>query len=127
MAGELILIVEDDRMFARLLVDVLEHHGYRVRHVDSGEACLAAVEQEPPALVLMDIRMPGMGGIGAIERLRADPVRAAIKLIGMTASVMPDELEWLEKAGLDGLHRKPLVLTDLLGDIRTALAAGGNE
>jgi len=72
MAGELILIVEDNDKNRKLVRDVLQFKGYRTLEAESGELGLARAREARPALILMDIQLPGMSGIEALAHLRAD-------------------------------------------------------
>src|ERR1700730_9514142 len=99
MAGELILVVDDDPLNITLLADVLSHHGYRVVSANSGEACLNYVATSVPAVILMDIHMGGMGGKTALKAIRASPMQAAVKVIALTASVMPYEIAAFQASG----------------------------
>lgn len=124
MAGELILVVEDHPPFRLLLADVLEAHGYRVSVAATGEEALAQARREAPALVLMDIRMPGMGGVAATRELRADPATRDARIVALTASAMPDEIASYQSAGFDAFHVKPVVdLERLVGELARLLAA----
>ena len=58
-----ILVVEDDSTIAMGLVAALEHERFRVRHVDNGEDALAAVQSDPPDLLICDIMLPGIDGL----------------------------------------------------------------
>ena len=72
MAGELILIIEDNEKNRKLERDILRFHGYQTIEADNGEDGVALAQATPPALVLMDIQLPGISGIEALQRLRAD-------------------------------------------------------
>jgi two-component system cell cycle response regulator DivK len=63
MAGELILIVEDNEKNRKLERDILQFHGYRTVEADTAEEGIRLAQAAPPALVLMDIQLPGMNGI----------------------------------------------------------------
>jgi hypothetical protein len=65
MAGELILIVEDNEKNRKLERDILQFHGYRTVEADTAEEGIRLAQATPPALVLMDIQLPGMNGIEA--------------------------------------------------------------
>ena len=88
MAGELILIVEDNEKNRKLERDILQFHGYQTMEAETAEEGLRLAQATPPALVLMDIQLPGMNGIEALHHLRADPRTRAIPVIAVTASVM---------------------------------------
>ena len=66
MAGELILIVEDNEKNRKLVRDVLQFHGYRTLEAETGEEGVALARESLPALILMDIQLPGMSGIEAL-------------------------------------------------------------
>ena len=68
-----ILVVNDAPANVRLLKTILEARGYEVRSASSGAEALAAVAERRPDLVLLDVVMPGMDGLEACRRLRADP------------------------------------------------------
>ena len=86
MPGELILLVEDNDNNRLLVRDVLKASGYRVVEASSAEDGLRMAASLQPALILMDIQLPGMNGIEALQRLRADPATRAIPVIAVTAS-----------------------------------------
>ena len=69
MARE-ILVVEDEANIALSLEFLMEQAGYRVRTAADGESALAAIAASPPDLVLLDVRMPKLSGISALERIR---------------------------------------------------------
>ena len=110
MAGQLILVVEDDPPSRRVLVDFLTLHGYVVACATTGEDAIAFTQREHPSLVLMDIRMPGMGGVAATQALRADPTLARLKILALTASGTKSELQSYEAAHFDAVYLKPLDL-----------------
>jgi two-component system cell cycle response regulator DivK len=78
MANELILIVEDNHKNLKLVRDTLQVKGYRTIEAGTGEAGLQLAREQQPALVLMDIQLPGIGGVEAFQQLRADPTTRAI-------------------------------------------------
>jgi two-component system cell cycle response regulator DivK len=95
MPGELILIVEDNERNRKLVRDVLQFKGYQTVEVETGEEGLRLARDRRPALILMDIRLPGIDGIAALRRLRADPATHGIPVMAMTASIMtagPEEM-----------------------------------
>jgi len=108
VAGETILIIEDNPLNMELAVDLLEVAGYRVLTASSAEEGLPIAQSELPALILMDIGLPGMDGLEATRALRADERTRTIPIVAVTAHAMKgDEVKALE-AGCTGHMTKPL-------------------
>jgi CheY-like chemotaxis protein len=104
VANELILIVEDNPQSLKLVRDILQIKGYQTLETETGEEGVRlARERQPalilPALILMDIQLPGINGIEALQRLRADPVTSATPVIVVTASVMTQDRSRIIAAG----------------------------
>ena len=121
MAGELILIVEDNEKNRKLERDVLQFHGYQIMEAVTGEDGLRLAGERPPALVLMDIQLPGMSGIEALAALRADPALRTIPVIAVTASAMTHDRQKILDAGFDGYQSKPISIVDFVAAIRSTL------
>ena len=116
-----VLIVEDNEMNLKLLRDLLEVKGYNVVAAMSAEEALPLAQADPPDLILMDIGLPGMDGIAALQVLRADARTRAIPVIAVTASVMQPERETIMKAGFDGYVNKPIDVLGFMALIKTTL------
>ena len=86
MASELILIIEDNEKNRKLCRDVLQVKGYRTIESETAEAGLELARLQAPALILMDIQLPGMDGITAMKQLMADSTTQSIPIIAITAS-----------------------------------------
>jgi len=121
MANELILIVEDNPKNLKLVRDVLQVRGYRTIEAGTGEEGVQLAREQHPALVLMDIQLPGIGGVEAFRQLRADPVTRTIPVIAVTASVMAQERQKVMAAGFDGFQGKPISVRELLETVRQIL------
>jgi len=121
MPGELILIVEDNERNRKLVRDVLQFKGYQTVEVETGEEGLRLARDRRPALILMDIRLPGIDGIAALRRLRADPATHGIPVMAMTASIMTAGPEEMRAAGFDGYQSKPLQVTEFLTAVEQLL------
>ena len=121
MANELILIVEDNPKNLKLVRDTLQVKGYRTIEAGTGEEGVRLARDQQPALVLMDIQLPGISGIEAFRRLRADPTTRAIPIIAVTASVMAQERQKVMAAGFDGFQGKPISVRELLETVRGIL------
>ena len=122
MAGELILIVEDNEMNRKLARDVLRFKGYRTVETVSAEEGLKVAREQHPALILMDFHLPGMNGIQALEVLRADPTIATIPVIAVTASAMTEDRARIVQAGFDGLQTKPISVMEFIAAVQACLA-----
>ena len=107
-AAKLILIVEDNEKNLKLVRDILQYRGYRTIEATTAEEGIELAASHLPDLVLMDIRLPGMDGMAALEVLRADPRTAGITVVAVTASVMPEERDRFAVAGFDGFIEKPI-------------------
>lgn len=130
MAGELILAVEDNDLNAKLLRDLLRSRGHEVAETSTAEEGLEIARSRHPALILMDIHLPGMDGIEALRALKADPATRDIPVIAVTASAMPMERAEILAAGFDGYQAKPLSVKELSSELARLLgppAPGGER
>ena len=127
MARELILIVEDNEKNRKLLRDVLQVKGYQTLETESAEEGIRLAQESRPALIIMDLQLPGMNGIEALGRLRADDRTKAIPVIAVTASAMTQSREQIVAAGFDGYQTKPISVREFLDTVRQVLdrRAGG--
>jgi CheY-like chemotaxis protein len=128
MAGELILVVEDNDKNRKLVRDVLTAKGYRLVEAETGEDGLRLAHEQRPALVLMDIQLPGIDGIEALRRLRADAATAGIPVIAVTASAMTQDRQTILAAGFDAYQSKPISIrpfVDLVREVLDRPARGG--
>jgi len=123
MANELILIIEDNEKNRKLCRDVLQVKGFRTIESESAEEGLKLVAEQSPALILMDIQLPGMDGVTAMKRLKADPTTKAIPIVAITASAMTNNRTAMLAEGFDGYQTKPITLKDFLGEVERVLKA----
>jgi len=121
VANELILIVEDNPKNLKLVRDTLQVKGYRTIEAGTGEEGVRLAREHHPALVLMDIQLPGISGVEAFRQLRADPATRAIPVVAVTASVMAQERQKVMAAGFDGFQGKPISVRELLETVRQIL------
>lgn len=121
-----ILVVDDDEKSRRLAADVLEHQGYAVTRAASGEDAIALARDQHQDLVLLDIQLPGIGGVDTLHTLRNLPGWGKVPVIAVTASVMPRERAGLMREGFDGFLAKPLAIKDLKRLVSDTLAAPGH-
>ena len=122
MAGELILIVEDNEKNRRLVRDVLQFKGYETIETETGEEGVELARSRQPALVLMDIQLPGMDGITALKLLRQDPATRGIRVMAVTASAMTQDRQTILAAGFDAYQSKPINVKGFLEAVQELLA-----
>jgi CheY-like chemotaxis protein len=127
MANELILIIEDNEKNRKLCRDVLGAKGYRTIESETAEEGLKLAAEQAPALILMDIQLPGMDGITAMKQLKADPKTRRIPVIAITASAMTHNRQSMLAEGFDGYQTKPISLKDFLREVGRVLVAGGSS
>jgi two-component system cell cycle response regulator DivK len=125
MAGELILVIEDNEKNRKLSRDVLDVSGYRTLETSTGEEGVRLAREHEPALVLLDIHLPGIDGIETFQRLRADPATAAIPVIAVTASAMPDDRARIKSVGFDRYLSKPINIKLFLETVGEVLGVSG--
>jgi two-component system cell cycle response regulator DivK len=114
MPGQTILVVDDNATNVKLVRDVLQFKGYAPIVADTGESAVAAARAHLPALVLMDVQLPGMSGTEAMKILKADAATKHIPIIALTALAMKGAEEGLLAEGFDGYISKPISLKQLL-------------
>jgi len=121
VANELILIVEDNPKNLKLVRDTLQVKGYQTIEAGTGEEGVQLAREQHPALVLMDIQLPGISGVEAFRQLREDPTTRTIPVVAVTASVMAQERQKVMAAGFDGFQGKPISVRELLETVRQIL------
>ena len=121
MAGTLILIVEDNEKNRKLIRDVLQVKGYQTLETETAEEGHNLAVKNHPAIILMDIQLPGMDGITALKQLRADPITKTIPVIAITASAMSYNRQAMLAEGFDGYQSKPISVKDFLEEVRRVL------
>jgi CheY-like chemotaxis protein len=108
MAGEPILIVDDNPANLKLARVLLAGEGYRVRTAVDAEDALSVLQGFRPRLILMDLQMPGMDGFALTRRLKTDPAMQGIVVVALTAYAMKGDEEKAMAAGCDGYVSKPI-------------------
>lgn len=108
LQGLPVLLVEDNDINAMIAKEMLQHAGLKVDWVHNGEQAVQAVDQQPYALVLMDIQMPVMDGLTAAEKIRSRYAYQQLPLIAMTANSSEDDIERSLAAGMQDHISKPI-------------------
>jgi DNA-binding response OmpR family regulator len=116
-----ILVVDDETAIRDLIGTYLRDEGYQVDEAADGEAALAAVRREPPDLVVLDLRLPGIDGFEVLREIRAT---SSIYVIVLTARADEvDKLVGLE-LGADDYVTKPFSPRELVARVRAVLRRG---
>jgi len=126
MAGEPILIVDDNSTNLKLARVLLAGEGYQVRTAVDAEEALAVLQVYRPRLILMDIQLPGMDGLELTRRIKADPATAATTILALTAYAMKGDEDKALAAGCDGYVAKPIDTRALPGVIEAYLKRGAS-
>ncbi len=105
---EKILVIEDTPVNMELVTDLLEVAGYKVIQAETAETGIERAQAEHPDLILMDIGLPGMGGLTAAGILKRDQLTKDIPIIALTSHAMQDDEERIMAAGCDGYITKPI-------------------
>ena len=122
LAGREVLIVEDERATQELMRAVVEDLlGGRARICESGEHCLELSRDRTPALVLLDLMLPGLSGWDVARRLRQDPRTSAVPIIAVSALSRAQERESALHAGCDAYVAKPFTPDELARLMATTL------
>ncbi len=117
-----ILIIEDNPANMTLGVFLLQSAGHTVLTATDAEAGLTLARDEQPALILMDIHLPGMDGLAATAILKGDDATRAIPVIALTALAMKGDEERIRAAGCDGYIAKPMHYREFLATVAAQLA-----
>ena len=117
MTGAQVLVVEDNERNMKLFRDVLQASGYRILEATTGERAVELVVEHGPDLVLMDIQLPDIDGIKALDQLRANEQTASVPVLALTAQAMEGDRERFLAAGFDGYLSKPVNIADLVATV----------
>jgi len=126
--SNLILSVNDDEAARYVVRRILERNGYRVREAASGLEALAAVRDERPALVVLDVQLPDISGLEVCRRLKANPATSNIPVLQTSATFVSADrkVEGLD-SGADGYLAQPIEPPELLATVRALLRANVAE
>ena len=122
MHGRTALVVDDDDDIRALITTVLARAGYRPDAVDAGRPALASAQADPPAVYVLDVRMPEMDGHEVCRRLKADP-RTSAPVLMVSAEASAADIAAGFEAGCDDFLPKPFSPRELLSRISDLLPA----
>ena len=119
--AQTILVVDDEPRIVQIARDYLQHAGFRVISETNGSHALRIARAEQPSLIVLDLMLPGMGGLAVTQALRRDPQLAQIPIVMLTARVEEaDRLAGLE-LGADDYITKPFSPRELVARVRAVL------
>ena len=118
MAGEPILIVDDNAQNLKLARVILSSEGYQVRTAVDAEDALTILESFAPRVILMDLQLPRMDGLALTRQLKSDPRHRDIVIIAVTAYAMKGDDDKALEAGCDDFVAKPCLPDQLAARIR---------
>jgi two-component system cell cycle response regulator DivK len=118
MTAPQVIVAEDNERNMKLFRDVLQASGYRTLEATTGERAVELVIEHGPDLVLMDIQLPDIDGVEALDRLRADERTASVPVLALTAQAMEGDRERFLAAGFDGYLSKPVNIVDLVATVK---------
>jgi CheY-like chemotaxis protein len=101
-----------------VITAILDEAGYRYRTAADGGQAAALARQSPPALILMDLQLPGGSGLEAARQIKGDPLLAGIPIVSLTAAAMRGQPEEILAAGVDDYLTKPFEPQDLIQKLR---------
>ena len=124
--GKHILLVEDNELNREIAQEILREYGFLVDSAENGAVAVEKVSTAAPGsydLVLMDVQMPIMDGYTATRKIRAldDPVRANLPILAMTANAFDEDRRNALESGMNGFLSKPIVIDDLVQELRKIL------
>ena len=113
-----VIVVADDKASSRELIRAaLAAAPYTILEAEDGLKALQLVREHTPCLIILDIHMPGMDGIGVIQEMRKDPLSAGIPILALTASAMPEDRRRAHTAGATAYLTKPVGLAQLRREV----------
>lgn len=118
-----ILLIEDNEQNRYLVTFLLQARGWEVVHAADGPAGLALAGEIAPALILLDIQLPGMDGYAVARALRANPTLAAIPVVAVTSYAMSGDRERCIEAGCTGYLEKPIDPQTFVAEVEAMLEA----
>jgi two-component system, cell cycle response regulator DivK len=113
-----VLIVEDDDRNRKLARDVLDAAGFRTLAAATGNDGIAQAREHLPDVILVDLRLPDIGGAAATRILKGDETTAAIPVVAMSALSLERSDDWLEATGFAGAIEKPISVHDFPDQVR---------
>jgi twitching motility two-component system response regulator PilH len=123
-AGTRVLVVDDSATIRAVLTKLLIQDGYAVLGAENGEKALELAQREQPALIFLDIVLPGMSGFMVLRKLRHDERTSDIPIVMISGNVQATEQFYVQRFGADDFMKKPFGRAEVFGRIRSLVQAG---
>jgi two-component system cell cycle response regulator DivK len=123
MTEKIVLLVQDNDDNRAIYGTLLEHVGYTVIKARNGEEAIEQLLRHPPHLVLLDISIPKLDGWAVAERIKANPVTAAIPLVALTAHAYPSDRALAREIGFIDYLTKPVELREVANCVQRWIGA----
>ena len=119
---KLILVVDDERDIVEIICDILSDAGFKTMTAYDGQQALEKIERQKPDMLVLDMKMPVLDGLGVIRHLRADPFLSDIPIVVVTATqVIIEVQERYRQLGVSACIAKPFEPEELLAAVTNAL------
>jgi len=126
MAKTSVLIIDDNEMNQQLLAYLLAAAGFEVHLAGDAAQAIASMQTLRPRLILMDLQLPGMGGLELTRRIKADPTHQEATIVAVTAYAMKGDEQKALDAGCDGYVAKPIQTASFVSTVSRFMAAKGH-
>ena len=124
-APKVILVVEDNAMNLDLMTSLLEAHDFTVLSARNGADGVDMALEQVPDLILMDVSLPGMNGLEAVNQLKAHPITEDIPVVAVTAHALANDRRAAFRAGCVAFMTKPIDTRTLIKEINNVLVQEG--
>lgn len=114
-----ILLIEDNEENRYLATFLLENRGWQIQHAADGPLAVDVASSLAPALILLDIQLPGMDGYAVARALRGKPDLDEVPIVAVTSYAMPGDRERCMEAGCNGYIEKPIDPDTFVRDIES--------
>ncbi|PWK91884.1 response regulator [Fulvimonas soli] len=122
--GARVLVVDDSPTIRAVLGRMLEAEGYAVAQAADGESALALARAQPPALIFLDIVLPGINGFAVLRALRHDPLAREVPIVMISGNPQATEQYYVQRFGADDFIRKPFGQAEVARSIDRLVRAG---
>ena len=113
MHQQAVLVIDDEGPYSRVVAEVLQIDGFRVRTAAHGPSGLFTAKRDQPDLILLDIMMPEMDGLTVVRKIRADPALSRTPVVVISALAGPEDRRAAIEAGADAFLAKPFTMEEL--------------